>query len=178
MFPSNYTPPVSSSEGGSYTKIKENEPIKLRILSEAITGYGYWTNDNKPVRSEVQFQSTPNIRDDSKVKHFWAFKVWNYTTNQVEVWEISQASIRDALWGYWKDDEYGDLRNYPLKVTRTGKALETKYQVIAGQIKALDDEITIISANTPVNLYALYNGENPFAKGEDAQTTVAIDEDF
>ena len=183
MFPSNYTPPESNSEGGKYTKIKENEPVKLRILSEAITGYVYWTNDNKPIRSEIQFQSTPNIRDDSKAKHFWAFKVWNYNTNQIEVWEIGQASIRDVLWTYWKDDEYGDLRNYPLKIIRTGKALETKYQVIAGQVKPLDEAISIASADTIVNLHALYNGENPFAvadsqKIDDGATASKYDEDF
>ncbi|NBV95701.1 MAG: hypothetical protein EBR90_02790 [Actinobacteria bacterium] len=180
MFPSNYTPPESGSESsGKYTKIKENEPVKLRILSEAITGYNYWTNDNKCIRSELRFESTPNIRDGEKQKHFWAFKVWNYNTKQIEIWEITQSSIRDTLWSYWKDDEYGDLRGYPLKITRTGKALETKYQVIAGQIKPLDEEIAIESANTPVNLHALYSGENPFAKHEDqAPSKAAFDEDF
>lgn len=184
MFPQAYTLPESTSEGsGKYTKIKENEPVKLRILSEAIVGYVYWTNDNKPIRSEFQFSSTPNIRDDSKPKHFWAFKVWNYNTNQVEVWEITQGTIRDALWGYWKDDEYGDLRNYPLKITRTGKGLETKYQVIAGQIKPLDEAIEIESANTPVNLYALYTGDNPFKHGEEptpqqATNNASFDDDF
>lgn len=177
MFPSNYTPPESGSEGGGkYTKIKENEPVKLRILSEAITGYVYWTTENKPVRSELHFSSTPNIREDSKPKHFWAFKIWNYSTEQIEIWEISQASIRDALWAYWKDDEYGDLRGFPLKITRTGKGLETKYQVIAGQIKPLDEAIAIASANTLVNLHALYDGSNPFYS--DSNTTPAADEDF
>ena len=169
MFPSNYEPPASSSEGGSYTKIKENEPAKLRILSEAIVGYSYWTNDNKCVRSQSKFEATPNIRENDKVKHFWAFKVWNYVTAQIEIWEITQSSIRDALWAYWKDDEYGDLRNYGLKVTRTGKALETKYQVIAMPPKPIGEDVALASANTPVNLYALYTGDNPFAK---------IDQDF
>ena len=176
MFPSNYTPPDSSSEGGKYTKIKESEPVKLRILSEAITGYNYWTADNKCHRSELRFESTPNIRDGEKQKHFWAFKVWNYNTKQIEIWEITQSSIRDTLWSYWKDDEYGDLRNYPLKITRTGKALETKYSVIAGQIKALDEAIAVESANTPVNLLALFDGANPFSTGESAAPVA--DDDF
>lgn len=175
MFPSNYTPPVASESSGNYTKIKD-DPVKLRILSEAITGYVYWTNENKPVRSAEYPQATPNIRDDSRPKHFWAFKVWNYATKQVEIWEISQASIRDILWGYWKDDEYGDLRQFPLKVSRTGKGLETKYQVIAGQKRDLEADIAQISANTPVNLYALYTGDNPFAKVDNA--TGLGDEDF
>jgi hypothetical protein len=169
MFPDNYTPPESSSEAtGKYTRIKENEAVKLRILSDCLTGYVYWTNDNMPVRSQVQFSATPNIREGDKCKHFWVFKVWNYTTKQIEVWEISQATIRDALWAYWKDDEYGDLRKFPIKVTRTGKALETKYQVIAGQIKPLDEEIAVASANTCVNLHALYEGANPFEADSNA----------
>ena len=180
MFPTNYEPPASSSEGGSYTKIKENEPAKLRILSDAIVGYSYWTADNKCVRSEIRFESTPNIREGDKQKHFWAFKVWNYTTSQVEIWEITQASIRDALWGYWKDEEYGDLRNYGLKVTRTGKALETKYQVIAMPPKPLSEDVAIASANTPVNLLALFEGANPFSTGEESaqKSESGYDDDF
>lgn len=177
MFPSNYTPPESNSEGGKYTKIKENEPAKLRILSEAIVGYSYWTPDNKCIRSELRFESTPNIREGDKQKHFWAFKVWNYSKSQVEIWEITQASIRDALWGYWKDDEYGDLRNYGLKVTRTGKALETKYQVIAMPPKPLDAAIEQLSADTPVDLTALFRDESPFAKSEGKQES-NLDDDF
>ena len=177
MFPSNYTPPVASEGSGNYTKIKD-DPVKLRILSEAITGYVYWTNDNKPVRSELYPQNTPNIRDDSKPKHFWAFKVWNYTTNQIEVWEISQASIRDILWGYWKDDEYGDLRQFPLKISRTGKGLDTKYSVIAGQKRELEAEIAQASTDTPVNLLALFDGGNPFAKPETNTSTTNLDDDF
>lgn len=181
MFPSNYTPPVASEASGNYTKIKD-DPVKLRILSEAVTGYVYWTNDNKPVRMMVYPQSTPNIREDSKPKHFWAFKVWNYTTQQVEVWEISQASIRDALWAYWEDKEdYGDLRNFPIKVSKTGKGLDTKYSVIAGKARELESEIEQISANTPVNLFALFDGGNPFKPNENelaSTQSTSFDEDF
>ena len=178
MFPSNYAPPVASESAGNYTKIKD-EAVKLRILSEAVTGYVYWTNDNKPVRSEVYPQSTPNIREDSKPKHFWAFKVWNYSTQQVEIWEISQASIRDRLWEYWEDKEdYGDLRNFPIKVSRTGKGLDTKYSVIAGKAKELEPEIEQISANTSVNLLALFDGSNPFVKPEASHSAANLDDDF
>lgn len=177
MFPSNYTPPASASEG-NYTKIPEGEAVRLRILSEAIVGYEYWTNDNKPIRSEKPFAATPNIREGDKPKHFWAFKVWNYTTEKIEVWEITQASIRSKLWALWEDTEdYGDLRNYGLKITRTGSKLETKYEVIAAPPKPLDPAIGQLSADTPVDLAALFRDESPF-KSEGKQQTQFDDDDF
>lgn len=175
MFPSNYTPPASTSEG-NYTKIPEGEAVRLRILSEAIVGYEYWTNDNKPIRSEKPFTSTPNIREGDKPKHFWAFKVYNYTTEKIEVWEITQASIRSKLWALWEDSEdYGDLRKYGLKITRTGSKLETKYEVIAAPPKPLDPAIVQLSVDTPVELTALFRDESPFAKSE---SKPQFDEDF
>jgi len=36
-----------------YTKIKENETRKLRVLSSPTAMWEYWTLDNKPVRVPV-----------------------------------------------------------------------------------------------------------------------------
>jgi hypothetical protein len=177
MFPSNYTPPASTSDG-SYTKIPEGELVRLRILSDAVVGYVYWSNDNKPVRSLEPFTTTPNIRENDKPKHFWAFKVYNYNTEKIEVWEITQASIRKTLWTLWEDTEdYGDLRNYGLKITRTGSKLETKYEVIAVPPKPLDEAIAQLSADTPVDLTALFRDESPFAK-DDGSKSGSADDDF
>lgn len=165
MFAANYTPPVSGTgEAGNYTKIGEGDTVRLRILSEALTGYVYWTNENKPVRASDRFAATPNIREGDKQKHFWAVKVFNYNTKQIEIWEITQVSIRDLLWSYLKDEDYGDLRNFDLKISRSGKALDTKYTVIAGAVKAADAAILTESEAHPVDLTALYRSKNPFGK--------------
>ena len=177
MFPSNYTPPASISDG-NYTKIPEGELVRLRILSDATVGYVYWSNDNKPVRSLDPFTSTPNIRENEKPKHFWAFKVYNYTTEKIEVWEITQSSIRSKLWALWEDKEdYGDLRKYGLKITRTGSKLETKYEVIAAPPKPLDAATEKLSADTPVDLSALFRDESPFGKAE-SNKSANLDDDF
>jgi hypothetical protein len=78
----------------------------------------------------------------------------------------------------WEDTEdYGDLRNYGLKITRTGSKLETKYEVIAAPPKPLDPAITQLSADTPVDLAALFRDESPF-KSEGKQQTQFDDDDF
>lgn len=73
--PENYEP--AKTGGGNYTKLQDGD-TKIRILTSPIIGYEYFAVDNKPKRSRTMFTSTPDIKDDSKVKEFWAFVVWNY----------------------------------------------------------------------------------------------------
>ena len=162
FLPKDYTAPSNNGGGGKYTKFEADVTTRLRIVSEAITGYGYWTADNKPIRSREYPQATPNIREDSKIKHFWAVKIYNYTTKQIEVWEITQASIRDLIMGFIQDEDFGDPQNFDMKVTKSGKGLETKYSVLPGTVKPPDSGIVAESETTLVNLEALYDGDNPF----------------
>jgi hypothetical protein len=162
FLPKDYTAPASNGGGGKYTKFEAEVTTRLRIMSEAITGYVYWSVDNKPMRSKEYPQATPAIREDSKVKHFWAMKVFNYTTKQVEVWEITQTSIRDLIMGFIQDEDFGDPQNFDMKITKTGKGLETKYSVLPGTVKAPDPAIVSEANGTVIDLAALYDDENPF----------------
>lgn len=166
FLPEDYTPPVS---GGGYMKLKDGDNL-IRILSKAIIGYEYWNKDNKPIRNRIGWSAgvPDDIRIDkdgnqTKIKHFWAFVVWNYETKNVEILEITQATIQQAINNLVKDEDWGDPKQYDIKITRTGEGFDTTYSVSPKPAKPLSSEIGQAYENKKINLEALYSGENPFA---------------
>ncbi len=158
FLPEGYTTPVSS---GGFMKLQDGDN-QFRVLSSAITGYEYWTNDKKPVRSKVKFENTPDIKPDSKVKHFWAFVVWNYATKAVEILELTQSTIMQAIENLTHDEDFGSPKGYDIKVTRSGQGIETEYSTIAKPPKETPAEILAAYAEKKINLEALYDNGNPF----------------
>ncbi len=158
FLPEGYVKPVSS---GGFMKLQDGDN-QFRILSKAITGYEYWTEDKKPVRSKTEFASTPNIKKDSKAKHFWAVVVWNYTTKAVEILEITQSTIMSAIENLMGDSDFGDPRGYDIKVTRSGQGIETEYSTIAKPPKETPADILMAYVDKKINLEALYENGNPF----------------
>ena len=164
FLPRNYTKPVPNS---NYVRLNEGDN-KFRILTSAIVGWEYWTQDNKPMRSKERFNIIPTdarIDDDGKFKpkHFWACVVWCYTSNSIKIWEITQKSIQDDLLGYVKSEDWGDIKNYDVVVKRTGERLETRYQTVANPHSPVPQEATEASERTHVNLEALFDGSDPFS---------------
>ena len=161
-----YTVPKAQS---NYTTIEVDETVKLRVLGQAITGYSYFNKDNKPTRQEHPFKGIPKDlgeRDGkpNAIKHFWAMVVWNYNLDMIQIWEVPQSTIHSALYAYAMDDDFGDLRNYDIKITRTGKKLETKYMIKPLAPKATPEEAIEALKSNPVTLEALYTGQNPFER--------------
>jgi hypothetical protein len=156
---------IPSGGGGRYTKVKEGETLKLRIISETITeGYVGWTNEPKPVRWRKS-EEMPNRSDwkaDDRPKYFWVVTLFNHNTSQIEIWEITQKSIMESLKSYSKDEDYGHPKGYDLKVTRKGKGLETTYDVIASPPKAVADEVHAAILGCRPDIDALFTGEDPF----------------
>lgn len=168
FFPSNYDSEASqSSGGGNYFKPKEGKN-KIRICSDAIFGWLYWTSDNKPQRSaDHPGNNPPDLRtgDDGKpdrVKPFLAMVVWDYADSSPKIWEITQRGIMRSLEDFVNDEDWGDPKEYDLTINRTGKGLETTYGLIPSNKKPTEPEVFAALDATPINLYALYSGENPF----------------
>lgn len=162
FLPKGYEAPVA---GGAYMKFQEGDNV-FRILSSAIVGYEYWTNDNKPVRSKVPFEETPNCKQKDgknvKPKHFWAFVVYNYTTKNIELLQITQAGIQGDITNLINDEDWGTPKNYDIKVNRTGSGIETEYTLSPKPKKELDPEIAAKYAEMDIKLENIYTGENPF----------------
>jgi hypothetical protein len=165
MLPKNYKAPE-----GNYYKLKDGDNT-FRVVSDAITGYEYWNTDGKPVRSADTFAATPNIRmikDENgyefpdKVKHFWAFLIWNYDANKVQLMEVTQRTIQDALVALEGNKKWGNVQDYDLTITRSGSGFDTTYQVVPNPKEELDSGIVAKIELTKINLEALYEGKDPF----------------
>lgn len=133
---------------------------KFRIMSPLTTGYEYWTEDNKPVRSKEPFTETPNAKVDENgkvsINHFWAVVVWNYATESLQILEITQKGIQKYILGLVNDPDWGKPQGYDLVVTREGDGLNTKYTVAANPHKEMDAEIVAAyetSDMTPESLF-------------------------
>lgn len=163
FLPKDYEAPKGSS---NYLKLEEGQN-KFRIVSDAIVGYEYWTNGNKPVRLRNYPETKPaDIRtnDDGSytVKHFWAFVVLDRKDAKVKILEITQASIMRNMEDLVLNAEWGDPKQYDITISRTGSGMETRYTVQPSPSKELTKEEKSLVARMEINLNALFDGENPF----------------
>jgi len=159
FLPDDYTVP---SAANGYMKLKQGEN-KFRVLSSAILGVEFWTNDNKPVRfrQEEKCEMKPEYKNGPK--HFWAFCVWNYQEEQVQVFEITQKTIMNIISGLARNAKWGSPFDYDLVINREGENLETVYTVTPDPKEKLDPEIQKQYDSMTINLEALYDGDDPFA---------------
>jgi hypothetical protein len=170
FLPNDYKLPDNSG----YMKFTAGENT-FRILSSAITGFEYFTKENKPVRSQTPFTSTPDIKvgQDGKktIKHFWAFVVYNYNAEAIQILEITQKTIQGAIKALVDNKKWGSPMAYDITVTKVGESLETEYNIMPNPHSELPKEISEDYQNRHIDLTALYRGENPF---EEKQITEDI----
>ncbi len=145
----------------NYMKFREGENT-FRVLSSAIVGYEYFTKENKPVRSKLPFDETPNIKDGGDVKHFWAFAVWNYADERVQVLELTQKSIMQNMKALIDNKRWGNPQGYDITVSRTGNGLNTEYTLMANPHSVLEEHIAEAWAKAKIDLTELYTGGDPF----------------
>ena len=157
FLPSDYQPPKGESR---YMKFQSGTN-KFRILSRPIIGWEDW-EDKKPLRFKMKEKPEKPIDPKYPIKHFWAMIVWNYQTEHIEILEITQVTIMQSIVALTKDPEWGSPFHYNIKVEKQGEKLETKYSVLASPPSDLTNEIKEAYKTTPVNLEALYEGEDPF----------------
>lgn len=164
FFPeADYKIPTTSN----YMKLVEGKN-KFRVLSSAIVGYEYWNTSNKPIRSKEGFDELPDdIKRDkdgnARINHFWAFIVWNYEAKRIQILELTQKTIMNAIKAYVDNEAWGNPKGYDIVVTRSGTALTTEYQVIANPHSSVPNEADEAFKTKKVKLEALYSGGDPFA---------------
>jgi hypothetical protein len=179
FLPPSYESPKTPS---GYMKLQDGEN-KLRILTEAIYGWEDW-KENKPIR--YRFETKPIPIDPSKpIKHFWAFIVWNYTDQKIQIYEVLQASIRNKIEALARDNDWGNPFKYDLKIIKTGKQKDTKYDVNPVAPREIEFKIREEFSKTPIWLDALFSSDDPFkpttqrthAFWEKSEETLAIVEE-
>lgn len=169
FLPEDYEAPAKT--GGNYFKFQDGAN-KFRVLGSAITGWSYWTEENKPVRLRKYPEEMPaNIRQGDKLKHFWAFPVWSYRDNSVQIMEVTQASIREAMQALVESEDWGDPKGYDITVTRSGQKLDTTYTVQPSPHKPIPAQAADDLMVTTINLNALYEGGDPFEAPKPKEAT-------
>jgi hypothetical protein len=170
FLPKGYETPESQQ---SYMELEEGQNT-FRILSPAIVGYKWFedTGDGgsvpRRVRTEeevpAEVRNAANDRD--RDKHFWAFVVYNYHTQSIQLLELTQKSIMRPIEAYTKNPKWGNPQRYDLVIekVKTGpRDRDVKYSVIPEPPSQLDEGIAELAKSIPVRLDALYDGEDPFA---------------
>lgn len=163
FLPENYTVPEAPS---GYMKLKLGRN-KFRILSSAIVGWVYWNKDGKPVRLKEQPDLIPqDIRVDKDgfpetIKHFWAFIVWNYNENSIQILELTQATIQRGL-KIKIDNREGKATENDFIITREGEGLKTEYDIDVAEATPIPAEAEIAFNDKKINLNALFTNEDPF----------------
>ena len=178
FLPKGYETPESEQR---YMELAEGQNT-FRILSSAIVGYEWWEDagngDRVPRRVRTAEDVPTEVRNAStsrdKAKHFWAFPVYNYQTNTIQVLELKQQTIMRAIEALVNNPKWGSPRKYNLTVekVKTGaRDLDVEYHVIPEPKLELDEGIAELAKHVPVRLDALYDGEDPFAVPEEEDET-------
>lgn len=150
-------------ETSNYLKFKDGDN-RFRVLSSAIIGWQYWNKDNKPVRRKEDWNTVPDdIANDSEIRHFWAFPVWNYNDSRVQILEITQKGIMKFIRNLTKNVAWGDPKGYDIVINRTGSGLGTEYSYSSNPPSKVDADIVKKYEAMTINLEALYAGDDPFA---------------
>lgn len=162
---SDYKVPQSNQ---NYFKFQQGEN-NFRILSSAIVGYVYWTEDKKPVRLKEMWKKKPSdIKTEKngsyRTNHFWAFVIWNYEINAIQIMEITQKTIMNPIKALVDNKKWGDPKNYDITITKTGDGLETEYSVMPNPQGEVQKEILDEYEAKPVRLEALFVNGDPFAQ--------------
>ena len=172
---------VPSGGSANYTKLETGD-TRLRILSQQpLIGHISWV-EGKPRRARNAAELPSPSRPDDKVREFWAMKVYNYDSQRIEIWEITQMSIKNVLANLVRDPEWGNPSDaqtgYGIKVTRSGSGIETQYGITPGKAGPLPAEIAELAKDTPVVLSALMDGDDPFEVGLSASEDMDDDIPF
>jgi len=159
--------PKGYKEIGNYMKFEDGEN-KFRILSSAIVGWEYWNEDNegnrKPIRKRLDEDLIMSeIQEPDKVKKFWAFIVWNYKDEAIQILELTQKGLKQSIQALINSNKWGSpVDSYDLIIQKAGTGLATKYTVVPDPKEPTEKHIKEALKNKPVKLNALFSGEDPF----------------
>lgn len=165
FLPNDYQAPKKPS---NYTKLEEGV-TKIRILTAPIMGYEDWDN-KKPVRFRMNNKPSTSLDPTKPFRHFWAFIIWNYKTERMEIFQVTQTSIRDRIESLAKDEDWGDPFHYDIKITKTGQQVNTKYEINpCGKAEIPPGMMHEFEAK-PIDLNELYTNGDPFAATTEYRT--------
>ncbi|MGH1436589.1 MAG: hypothetical protein ACRBG0_19255 [Lewinella sp.] len=152
FLPQDYS--VPQGNGGQYFRPKEGSH-RVRILKSPALGWVLWENNELKGRYKERVNNS---------RHFWAMAVYNYTTEGVQLWEVTQQGIQDELKMLADNPDWGSPLEYDITVVRKGSTKDdTSYSIQPSPNKGqLAPDAQQKVAEQPVNLEALFSGGDPF----------------
>ena len=166
----------AESQVGNYMKFEEGEN-RIRILEKPITGYVYWEDaegnlvpknemagkGGKPVRVK-SWEGLTNAQRGA-MKGFAAMVVWNYKAEKVQILEVKQVGIMNALEALSLSKSWGDITTFDVVITKTRTGInptDVEYSVMPEPKEPVSKEIKEAYKEAHIDLEALYRGEDPF----------------
>jgi hypothetical protein len=178
------------SSGGSYlnpSAIPDGGSARVAILSEQPlegvevwfikAGGGMtkrvtpeWPDSELLAQLEKQVDGAVAERDGRPaIKRCCAFFVWNFDDEAVQVFSANQKTLIADIERLTSDEDYSDLAQWDLKITRTGKGTDTKYHAAFVPTKRSNTKVAQqvneawdVACKAGADLEALYEGGNPF----------------
>ena len=178
FLPSNIKAPTEGGGGsGNYMRFGQGKNT-FRIIGSSddkptpgfIHGTIGWTTDEEGKRKPIRWPQDADapMKFEDKPRNFYAFVVYNYDEQKVQILELTQTKLQAELLQLANDEDWGDCRKYDITVVRNGEGLETTYSMNPKPIKKMDEDIKAIckAELKRINLPALFEGEDPFAEFE------------
>lgn len=172
FLPDNYESPKGPSY---YMKFQDGEN-RFRILSQPIFGWLDW-KDKKPLRFKMDNKPAKPVDPKKPVKHFWAMVVWNHIEEQIQILEITQATIRKSIEALCKDTEWGAPYFYDMKIIKSGEGVDTEYMVNPVPHKPTHEHVINCFNERKINLEALFDSADPFSDGWEKYTSGIFNKD-
>jgi hypothetical protein len=126
--------PSVGEGGGLYLKLEDGQTVKLRIASEPVI-----------------FESESEWGGEKSLSTRYGWLVWNQDTKQPQILQQSARFFKQIA-ALAQDEEWGDPKEYDIKITRQGTGTETTYNVtpssnrasLASEVKQQLDKIDLL----------------------------------
>jgi hypothetical protein len=126
--------PSVGEGGGLYLKLEDGQTVKVRIASEPVI-----------------FESESEWGGEKSLSTRYGWLVWNQDTRQPQILQQSARFFKQIA-ALAQDEEWGDPKEYDIKITRQGTGTETTYNVtpssnrtsLVSEVKQQLDKIDLI----------------------------------
>jgi hypothetical protein len=157
-------------------------PAEVRPIIQA--------NHNRYQQMYGRPMSEVEQQNDNTSKLFYAVVIWNYDLDMIQVWEITQVTIRNHLASQSLNPDWGDPYDVPAetkggkkqgedhygydievnkKVTGSGKSKKTEYILTYSMPKPVDPRILEELEQADVDIRRIFEGGYPISDGAPVQ---------
>ena len=184
-----YNARKAKATGGAYlnpSSISEGEKVRITFLGEdSLAGFEAWVSSRDgskriplrfgqdPTRSDLEERAADEggvVDAETVAKPFYAFAVFNYDAEAVQVFQFSQQSLAGPIIDALSDEEVeAEPHLYDFVMSATGTGREKRYSVlpVPGRRRKADADKTVAAAWEAVlekgfDLSVLLSGGDPY----------------